>query len=85
MHTHTCSTFPDLPTPAPLALPCPAQVLSLGFLMTSYLKWAGLTQAEVASYRGIGALTGLAATVVFPKMVSSIGGWVDGVGSWVAG
>lgn len=31
-------------------------VLSLGFLMTSFLKWTGLTEAEVSVYRGIGAL-----------------------------
>ncbi|KAG2451247.1 hypothetical protein HYH02_003854 [Chlamydomonas schloesseri] len=58
----------------PLLLPCLAlaliymTVLSLGFLMTSFLKWTGLTEAEVSVYRGIGALTGLAATVLFPPL-----------------
>jgi hypothetical protein len=33
-------------------------VLNLGFLMTSYFKWTGLTEAEVSVYRGIGALVG---------------------------
>ena len=38
---------------------CPGrQVLNLGFLMTSYFKWTGLTEAEVSVYRGIGALVG---------------------------
>jgi MFS-type transporter involved in bile tolerance (Atg22 family) len=49
------------------------QVLSLGFLMTSYLKWCGLTEAEVSLYRGVGALTGLLATFIFPGMSRKIG------------
>ncbi|GAX73941.1 hypothetical protein CEUSTIGMA_g1391.t1 [Chlamydomonas eustigma] len=48
-------------------------VLSLGFLMTSYLKWCGLTEAEVSLYRGVGALTGLLATLIFPAMSRKIG------------
>lgn len=48
-------------------------VLSLGFLMTSYLRWTGLTQAELAGYRGIGALTGLAATAIFPPLRRRLG------------
>ena len=41
-------------------------VLSLGFLMSSYLKWSGLTEAEVSVYRGVGAITGLIATFLYP-------------------
>ncbi|GLC41594.1 hypothetical protein PLESTB_000698500 [Pleodorina starrii] len=48
-------------------------VLSLGFLMTSFLKWSGLTEAEVSGYRGIGALTGLAATALFPPLSARAG------------
>jgi len=54
-----------------LALPC--QVLSLGFLMTSYLKWCGLTEAEVSIYRGVGAITGLMATFVYPTLRKQMG------------
>ena len=49
------------------------QVLSLGFLMTSYLKWCGLTEAEVSIYRGIGAITGLLATFVYPTLRKQMG------------
>ncbi|PNH07594.1 Solute carrier family 40 member 1 [Tetrabaena socialis] len=48
-------------------------VLSLGFLMTSYLKWTGLTEAEVSAYRGVGALTGLAATAIYPALSARAG------------
>ncbi|KAL6755200.1 hypothetical protein V8C86DRAFT_3137942 [Haematococcus lacustris] len=48
-------------------------VLSLGFLMTAYLQWTGLTAAEVSVYRGVGALTGLAATLVFPPAARHLG------------
>ncbi len=48
-------------------------VLSLGFLMTSYLKWSGLTEAEVSLYRGIGAITGLLATFIYPSLRRGIG------------
>ncbi|GAX73942.1 hypothetical protein CEUSTIGMA_g1392.t1 [Chlamydomonas eustigma] len=48
-------------------------VLSLGFLMTSYLRWCGLTEAEVSLYRGVGALTGLLATLIFPAVRKKIG------------
>ncbi|GIM03628.1 hypothetical protein Vretimale_8348, partial [Volvox reticuliferus] len=48
-------------------------VLSLGFLMTSFLKWSGLSEVEVSAYRGIGALTGLAATVIFPQLSARAG------------
>ncbi|KAG2495007.1 hypothetical protein HYH03_006940 [Edaphochlamys debaryana] len=63
----------------PIALPCVAlavlymSVLSLHALMTSYLKWSGLTEAEVSVYRGAGALTGLAATVLFPLLQRTVG------------
>ncbi|GIL55048.1 hypothetical protein Vafri_10701 [Volvox africanus] len=48
-------------------------VLSLGFLMTSFLKWSGLSEVEVSAYRGIGALTGLAATAIFPPLLARAG------------
>ena len=49
-------------------------VLSLGFLMTSFLKWSGMTEVEVAMYRGLGALTGLAATVFYAPFCKWMGG-----------
>lgn len=48
-------------------------VLSLGFLMTSYVRWSGLTEAEVAACRGAGAVTGLLSTVIFPPLQKRIG------------
>jgi hypothetical protein len=52
-------------------------VLSLGFLMSSYLKWSGLTEAEVSVYRGVGAITGLIATFLYPWLRRVLGevGW----------
>lgn len=48
-------------------------VLSLGFLMTAFLKWQGLSEAEVSAWRGGGALSGLAATVIFPPAAARLG------------
>jgi solute carrier family 40 (iron-regulated transporter), member 1 len=41
-------------------------VMSFGTLMTAYLKWSGLKEAELSIYRGFGALSGIGATLVFP-------------------
>lgn len=43
-------------------------VLSLGLLMTAYLKWQGMTEAALSVYRGAGAVSGLLATVAFPPV-----------------
>ena len=43
-------------------------VLSLGLLMTAYLKWQGMTEAVLSLYRGAGAVSGLLGTVVFPPI-----------------
>ena len=43
-------------------------VLSLGLLMTAYLKWQGMTEAVLSLYRGAGAVSGLLATVTFPPI-----------------
>ena len=43
-------------------------VLSLGLLMTAYLKWQGMSEAELSLYRGAGAVSGLLSTVVFPTI-----------------
>ncbi|KAK9817604.1 hypothetical protein WJX74_011025 [Apatococcus lobatus] len=48
-------------------------VLSLGLLMTAYIKDQGLTEAELAVERGLGALTGILATFTFPPMSSRLG------------
>lgn len=50
-------------------------VLSLGLLMTAYIKAQGLTEAELAVERGFGALSGILATFTFPAMRSRIGGF----------
>ena len=41
-------------------------VLSLGFLMTAYLHWRGVSDVTISIFRAFGAATGLAATVAFP-------------------
>ena len=43
-------------------------VLSLGLLMTAYLKWQGMSEAVLSVYRGAGAVSGLLATVAFPPI-----------------
>ncbi len=48
-------------------------VLSLGLLMTAYIKALGLTEAELAVDRGFGAMTGIIATFSFPLMRSRLG------------
>lgn len=57
-------------------------MLSLGFLMISYLSFAGLSPLAISIARGVGALSGLAATVIFPPMQRHAGVcWVRGAGS----
>ncbi|MEW5318688.1 MAG: hypothetical protein WDW38_009890 [Sanguina aurantia] len=57
-----------------ILLPCLAlamlycTMLSLGFLMISYLSYAGMSPFKISIGRGVGALSGLAATVLFPPM-----------------
>lgn len=48
-------------------------VLSLGFLMTAFLSWAGLAEATLSLFRAAGALSGLAATVVFVPLRQRLG------------
>ncbi|KAL3161599.1 hypothetical protein ABBQ32_010458 [Trebouxia sp. C0010 RCD-2024] len=58
-------------------------VLSLGMLMTAYLKWQGITEAKLSLYRGAGAVSGLAATVIFPRLLNRSGLKTTGVmGIW---
>lgn len=60
-------------------------VLSLGFLMTSFLAWQGMSEATISLFRAAGALSGLMATVVFPALqrcgVGLVGAAVMGM-SW---
>lgn len=42
--------------------------------MTAYLKWQGMSEAELSLYRGVGAISGLLATVVFPALHKRLGG-----------
>ena len=37
-------------------------------LMTAYLKWQNLTEAELSLYRGAGAVSGLAAIDIVPRV-----------------
>ncbi|KAL0018471.1 hypothetical protein WJX77_004008 [Trebouxia sp. C0004] len=58
-------------------------VLSLGLLMTAYLKWQGMSEAELSLYRGAGAVSGLLSTVVFPTIHKRSGLKATGVlGIW---
>lgn len=41
-------------------------VMSFGTLMTAFLKWKGMKETELSIYRGLGALSGIAATFFFP-------------------
>jgi iron-regulated transporter 1 len=43
-------------------------VLSLGFLMTAYLHWRGVSDVAISIFRGFGAASGLAATAAFPRV-----------------
>jgi len=54
-------------------------VLSLGLLMTSYLKWRGISEAELSVFRGVGAVVSVAATVTFPPLNRRAGAHVAGL------
>ena len=43
-------------------------VMSFGSLMTAYLYWSGMGEAELSIYRGAGALSGIAATIAYPPL-----------------
>merc|ERR1712130_786537 len=58
-------------------------VLSLGLLMTAYLNWKGMSEAELSLYRGLGALAGVSATFAFPTPQAKVGLDVAaGIGIW---
>ena len=61
----TYAAAPAFPAGAALAL-LYGTVLSFGPTMTAYLQWRGLGAAELAGWRGAGAVAGLAATFAFP-------------------
>lgn len=51
--------------------------------MTAYLKWQGMTEAELSLYRGAGAVSGLLSTLVFPSLHHAAGLKTTGlVGIW---
>jgi hypothetical protein len=47
--------------------------MSLGLLMTAYLKWHGMDEATLSLARGLGAASGIAATFAFPWLQSRTG------------
>jgi len=58
-------------------------VLSLGLLMTAFLNWKGMSEAELSIYRGLGAVSGVAATFAFPTLQTRVGLDVTGIiGIW---
>ncbi|BDA48594.1 Solute carrier family 40 member 1 [Coccomyxa sp. Obi] len=48
-------------------------VMSFGLLMTAYLKWRGLPETVLSMYRGAGAVSGIASTLVFPALRKKFG------------
>jgi iron-regulated transporter 1 len=48
-------------------------VLSLGFMMTAYVKHQGLTEVVVSIFRAAGALTGILATFLYPWLQKRLG------------
>jgi iron-regulated transporter 1 len=48
-------------------------VLSLGFLMTAYVKHQGLTEVVVSIFRAAGAVTGILATFLYPWLHKRLG------------
>ena len=48
-------------------------VMSLGLLMTAYLKWHGMDETTLGLARGLGAASGIAATFAFPVLQSRSG------------
>lgn len=48
-------------------------VLSLGILMTSYLKWKGMMEATLSVYRGCGALSGVLGARMYPWIHKKLG------------
>mmetsp|Transcript_38178 Transcript_38178/g.107875 ORF Transcript_38178/g.107875 Transcript_38178/m.107875 type:complete len:490 (+) Transcript_38178:357-1826(+) len=48
-------------------------VMSLGLIMTSYLKWQGISEAEISAFRGIGASVSVLSTFSFPALHAVLG------------
>lgn len=44
-----------------------------GLLMTAYLRWLGVAEAELSLWRGAGALAGVAATFAYPRLHRAAG------------
>lgn len=58
-------------------------VMSLGLLMTAYLKSLGMTEAVLSLFRGVGAASGVAATITYPVLHRRLGGERAGtLGIW---
>jgi len=53
-------------------------VLSLGMMMTAWLKTEGLTEAAIAGARGAGALSGIGAALAFPRVAAALAARDDG-------
>lgn len=62
-------------------------VLSLGMMMTAFLKTQGLSEASIAAGRGAGALSGIGAALAFPQLAALLdrgGGGGNGNNAGVA-
>ena len=49
------------------------RVVQQGLLMTAYLRWLGVAEAELSLWRGAGALAGVAATFAYPRLHRAAG------------
>ncbi|KAK9837511.1 hypothetical protein WJX81_007687 [Elliptochloris bilobata] len=79
----TYAQQPTAPAAAALAL-LYCTVLSLGLLMTAYLRWLGLAEAELSLWRGAGALAGIGATFAYPRLHAAVGVEASGaLGIWL--
>lgn len=48
-----------------------------GLLMTAYLRWLGVAEAELSLWRGAGAVAGVAATFAYPRLHRAAGMWTQ--------
>lgn len=66
---YTESSFPAMFALALLYL----TALSLGILMTAYLKWLGLSEAVLSIYRGVAAFSGVLGARLYPLLQRGLG------------
>ena len=59
-------------------------VMSFGTVMTGYLAWTGVSEFKLSIFRGLGAVSGVCATLAFPMLYRNQGLQRSGLlGIWV--